>query len=446
MLTRRYIVFKALLDLIEANFTNQIIDLSQVELNKLESTGIETQFFDEISASDFANLKTTVNLDSIKTFFFRNDLITYIPDDLFSCFKNLFSLTLKVTDIECLSNVFQMENLIELDLSGCNLSRLKDNIFNDLKNLKNLNLSFNRLKTFNKKTFNGLVNLEILNLNKNQIHSFEKNALSNLKKLKNLLIEKNKILHLTHGMFSGLNKLEKLSLNGKEIKTIDQRVFQQCRIMEVLDLSENKFSQELHPFLFRFNKNLKYLNMKKCSPSGLECLNRLTQLEYLDLTGDCLKIDEFYKIEIKSLKFLMLTCSDIPKFGKIFKELRALEIVGVENFPEGCLKFLQNLEYLHINFNKCLNKLNDEHFKGPVDLKYLNMSTTHPDDNLTSFRNIQLAERLFIHSNDVEINTTNRYMELIDKTSFYSDQPILCYKDFYLKNILNVSNSVKNSI
>ncbi|GFO33464.1 toll-like receptor m [Plakobranchus ocellatus] len=110
-------------------------------------------------------------------------------------------------------------NLQQLDLSGNEISEVKDTSFKFLFSLVNLNLAKNSLQRINNMTFQGLVNLRTLDLSQNAIFHIDVGAFDCLTKLKTLNLSHNTRFtytynHMPPRLFIPLQDLRFLYIQG----------------------------------------------------------------------------------------------------------------------------------------------------------------------------------------------------------------------------------------
>eukprot|EP01126_Amoeba_proteus_P045265 TRINITY_DN5057_c0_g4_i3.p1 TRINITY_DN5057_c0_g4~~TRINITY_DN5057_c0_g4_i3.p1 ORF type:complete len:506 (+),score=131.84 TRINITY_DN5057_c0_g4_i3:550-2067(+) len=145
-----------------------------------------------------------------------------------------------------------------LDLSGCALSDLPTNVFENL-NWSNLDLSFNKfsvwpinlnmLENLQELIFsgchlttlgddlNGLVNLRILSLNGNRVEIIG-DSIGHLMSLEKLDLSNNEITRISPKI-GNLRSLEELNLSGNQLQNLPPS-FGKLEFLELLDLGSNK--------------------------------------------------------------------------------------------------------------------------------------------------------------------------------------------------------------
>lgn len=130
------------------------------------------------------------NLESLKLS--KCDSLSRIHRKMFNGLHNLLDLDMsdcELTSIH-LQTFYHTPKLIKLNLSNNNLNLKNTNAVHNLIHLKELNLSNNKIEYFNieESMFENLVSLEVLDLTKNGIGAIEINLLEYLKKLRVLTI------------------------------------------------------------------------------------------------------------------------------------------------------------------------------------------------------------------------------------------------------------------
>lgn len=113
-----------------------------------------------------------------------------IDSDFLSNLTNLLCLTLnRIKGFKLTKDTFSKnESLQKLDMIGCDIKILPDNVFANLNNLMELSLRCNKLEALNENSFNGLDNLKELDLWINSFNEFNMNILPKLPKLESMTL------------------------------------------------------------------------------------------------------------------------------------------------------------------------------------------------------------------------------------------------------------------
>ncbi|CAF1131965.1 unnamed protein product, partial [Brachionus calyciflorus] len=231
----------------------------------------------------------------------------------------------------------EMNQIVSLDLTNLpNLKSLNENVLYGLENLEILHLSKMNFLKFPSSSYKNLLNLNKLILNKitfKNLSIFKDSKYIDKLSLKNCCFVKNQ---LTNDNYEILNNLKSLESD------IDLEIFEKnYSTLEILSL-EYQTLKNLNNF-----KMLKFLNIRNCSP--LECinfLNDLNQMEFLDFKLPNNLIDSFELVNLYKLKFLVLTCENIPNFNESFKNLQGLELINAKSIPRDQFVNLINVDYL----------------------------------------------------------------------------------------------------
>lgn len=194
--------------------------------------------------------------------------------------KNLTHLNLSGNPLVCLPDGFDDLNLTILDLTGCRLRHVPEEVFG-LTGLKTLYLGTNFLREISPAIQN-LAALKELNLNNNLLGTLplELGMLPNVK-----------ALHLTHNQFTDfpmavcrLKELEHLHISENQLDLLPHEL-RRCSALKVLDLSFNNFC-------FFPRSALGLLNLVQLSLGGNklafipEGLKNLEHLLFLDLSAN----------------------------------------------------------------------------------------------------------------------------------------------------------------
>ena len=152
-------------------------------------------------------------------------------------------------------------NLIELDLSGSNLSKFNSTIFQSLKKLERLDLAGKELTSLNPSWSRDLPSLQYLDLDGNQL-ILDSNIFKGFKSLKYLSLKYSKINSIHPDCFEDLESLSSLSLIGNQLSCLDSRVFKSLGNLKKLRLLDNEFTV-IMPEVFEPLVNLEILCLDK---------------------------------------------------------------------------------------------------------------------------------------------------------------------------------------
>lgn len=179
--------------------------------------------------------------------------------------KNLQVLDLSKNNFQTLpSKVFQERGLINLQkifLSECKLGRLSPDTFFQLNNLVELDLSVNLLTSVPSESLSYVTRLRRLNLHKNPIRTIGKDSFSELTNLGILDLSDCEIESVEKGAFNALKALDHIKLDGNRLSTLPDDVFNDLPITNIgLHRNPWKCDCEVRPIL-------EYLNKFKITPS-----------------------------------------------------------------------------------------------------------------------------------------------------------------------------------
>lgn len=133
--------------------------------------------------------------------------------------------------------------LAELTLGHCNIWRIPDLLFSNLKNLYALDLSYNKLRVISKKAFVGLGNLNTLKLEGNTLLSeIEVNTFHPFKYISSLNLNGLSLKEIAAHTFQGMTGLRVLNLSNNPIDTIENNAFRDLTHLRILDIRSNSIS------------------------------------------------------------------------------------------------------------------------------------------------------------------------------------------------------------
>lgn len=135
-------------------------------------------------------------------------------------------------------------SMLELNLSGNNITSIPERAFANLSNLQRLLLSNNKITYISYNAFAGLNNLQQLYLGGNQLTSIAANTFTGLKSLQYLGLGSNKLTSIAANTFADLNNLQKLELNNNQLTSIAINAFAGLNNLQELELLYNRLNQE----------------------------------------------------------------------------------------------------------------------------------------------------------------------------------------------------------
>ncbi|CAF1124053.1 unnamed protein product [Brachionus calyciflorus] len=299
-------------------------------------------FVDQIPQEVFRYLRYVNNL-------IISNYYSFISGNDFYYFENLVHLHFVQGVQEIKPKAFNgLKNLVYLNLSDCDLSYLDEQCFNGLFNLEYLNLKSNCLREIGENVFSPLRKLIYLNLNDNRVKKL------NLRKLKNL-----RFLDIGNSYCLD-SKIKSIKVNGNLEVFISESFSENCNLKteSIKYLFLNNIPSEF-PLVIQNN------------------LDAFKNLEFFEFQSLCIDHEFLNIFNFKNLKVLIGRFENIPKFGQNLCNLKYLKIYNVKEFNQCCLEVLNNLDYLDIEFDddaSLIENIEENHFKGINDLKYLSMT------------------------------------------------------------------------
>ncbi|CAO1409687.1 unnamed protein product [Diamesa tonsa] len=224
--------------------------------------------------------------------------------------------TLKFIDLshsfitEIADYTFSIKSLVELNLSGNNLTSIGGLVFNGAQALEKIDLSYNMITVIDADTFSTLTTLHDLNISHNALHnsSFgdagqEWDTDNPIASLKILDLSFNNIFYydyLPYQAFSGLPQLEKIYLRNNRIP-IDYGCFSLNHFLKKVDLSYNNL------VYFDLNMLLSVRNLKTVYVHG----NGITYGDQVDVAEVRSVFPDFKKIGLSDNNFACETLAQI---------------------------------------------------------------------------------------------------------------------------------------
>lgn len=349
--------------------TSDINDLQIISLYpKTDDLNIDSLFAGNLLNFQMLTLdcENISNIEKYFSFFKKNDhfghltITNYKSNNLpnnIGDLTNLRILEIRNSKIMYFPNIFNLNQLIELSLTGTLIKEIPNSI-KQLSNLEILNLEdcqikslpteIVELKGINSISFTNMPNLDFIDIFKKisliknniglsiidcnfSIIPFEITLLNNVEEL---YLRNNNIVNVPGYLFS-LQKLYKLDLIGNKISFIaNDSIFSNNIVLKNISLSNNVFTQ--FPLFLMHLKGLKELdlsyNLISSFPNDIQGLNR-SNLNKIDLNNNILEKFPLGLYLLDSLKSIYLR-------ENIIREL-----------PEEIIKF-QNLSYIDLSFNK----------------------------------------------------------------------------------------------
>ena len=328
--------------------------------------------------------------------------------------------TLKETDFSTL----QATQLLELSITGTQLSEIQDSAFKTLLSLQKLRLSRNQIYSLTENAYYGLSHLHELDLSHNKIRSLYSQVLNPLISLRRLDLSYNLINDIPAGLFTaqrnlqiltlqgnhvgnlrgesfqGLTNLRTLFAGGCDIRNIDSSVFNMLSGVDTLDLSYNDL------IVFPSHTDLQTLRvLRNLTLQG----NRLTglnnyqfqglHLDTLDLSRNSItKIEPNVFSGVGSIRYLYLSYNNLNFLPDFVFQPMAEQIIN-----------------LQLNNNKGLTQLPSNLFNGMHTLTDLNLSSC----SLQYLDDQQFYQLHNLHTVDIAGNfLKNLPKSFVEKTNF----------------------------
>ncbi|CAF0914801.1 unnamed protein product [Brachionus calyciflorus] len=426
-----FVRFKVFLKLIESKRDESLVDLTHSENNIIAELDLSDDYTD-LNENSLSFISTCLNVEFLEKLKIENYSVRVLPKNFFRPLKYLTKLKLSLRNLRHLPqgvfnglkyleilklcdftstkiepNIFK--NLISLEkLVLYRVSLKNDGLFRSLKNLKKLVIKNCRSSYFELKSFNTLKNLEYLKFLKNSISQLELYGYWGFKSLKILEIDQNLELYKINP------RLEILSYKFYKLKCV------------------NNF------------KMLKFLNIRKCYFKSIDFLNGLNELEFLDINLPVDLIDSFELVNLPKLKFLVLTCENIPNFNESLNNLQGLELSGCRFLPRDQFVNLVNLDYLYVSHSEFVIKtFINANFQIINQLKYLKYDSNFffgfIDDEIEKEKiRRDSTLKFFKEPNETVIEIDNYSIEIMGKLK----EEVISEK-VYFEKYLQVSECVR---
>ncbi|KAK6637655.1 hypothetical protein RUM44_008077 [Polyplax serrata] len=269
---------------------------------------------------------------------------------------NNFGKVLEENMFDTIFNFPKMLQLEELNLADCQINYIEREAFDPLPNLKILHLENNNLENLQDGWILTRPKLTHLDLSSNgltpQMSYLEHKEMETTLDLS--IFTELRVLNLSDGVFLNTTKivlslngnLRQLSLRNTNLDTVPENIFYKLTLLEFLDISYNKNFKTIRTFsieIFRNLVKLKTLILQGCQINVASLYQKtsnysfmaLTHLEYLDLSYNNIKMNDFVMFKIfPNLKFLKLTGN------------------GIASWKNSLLNFSVQLEGIYLDENK----------------------------------------------------------------------------------------------
>jgi len=347
-----------------------------------------------------------LNQNLIELDFSQNDLGNIFRK--FSILTNIEILVLRKVNLQSMEQIpFQNYfNLMKLDLSYNNLTRLNYGSFKNLKMLEYLDLSFNQIYFIDGRIFGDrgdlkAKKLKYLNLESNKIINFN-DVLANLINLDEFVISNNQLVAMplfatqikvdfssrVHYFYFNLNRIKTLTyfsfdmsslllldFNNNEISTIESDAFEELKNLQILSISGN-FLCNITNEIFLNQLNLINLNLSHNLIEFVELnsFQNLIELKVLDLSFNRLlsiennlfkglaNLNDLYLLNNFTFRLLNQSFNHLINIGNIYltrsmiQENKCLFMHSIErevkrNVGDGKYKFFKSINLVSNDFH-----------------------------------------------------------------------------------------------
>ena len=372
-----------------------------------------------------------------------------------------------------------IQELQELDLSGCNLTYLLPAMFSKLTTVTYINLASNNLTDLPKATFAPLLEMDYLDLSSNKLAQLKSDVFENngeivslkvrnnpLSSLKGVRIENLQTLDvglcnfsvIDADTFSGFPNIRDLNLDGNGITSINSNAFKSMSRLQNLDLSNNKLTGPLSGDIFITNFQLETLKlannpgMKKFPETGFQ--GNFSDMYFLDASRCGLThLDEDDLKRMNRIERLHLHDNEIQyiKPGVLSPKVTYLDLSGNKiahleqvSFPSG-----SSLRSLKLSGNP-IKTISPAYFINTPRLTRLNLKSCELkqlwNSTESTLPSLKVLSYLNLANNKIKnLSLKNlRYIESI-RTLVLSDNPLMCNDD--LKELIKLltENEVASS-
>ena len=377
--------------------------------------------------------------DDLQELFLDGNLITSLPNGVFSPLSNLKRLQLQNNRLTTVGSRFLggLASLVVLDLSGNQISAVDLNAWTPVPVLSTLRLHDNAISgILNSARLQDLAELQELRLDGNRFSEVTDDAFRLLPKLRSVNIARNGVRALPGSVFSANSVLEEVDASHNEIGGLESAVFNETTRLTTLMLHDNRIDT-LPIYVFKHMNNLRVLRLERNviadvpsnSLSGLSSLrrldlshNRLTSLplgifdplglvDTMSLAGNQISVVAQRPFaSMRNLLTLDLSNNRLSSMGDWFQTTTGLTHLHLDGnrlndiHPEA-LSSLSGLQELHLARN-LLSSVAGGLFRNSASLNYLDMSSNPlrrvRDDNGTTFGGLTSLRRMNLSSTCLE--------------------------------------------
>ena len=168
------------------------------------------------------------------------------------------------------------QSLMDLNLSGNNITNIKDESFKFTNKIEILDLRENPGK-LSENSFQNLTYLSILDISDMNVSVIPDKLFYHISSVRELRFDKNKIEQINEDTFAGLKQLQTLSISwNPKLREIDSKAFQQNRNLSKIEISHNKALSDLPKELFNNLPKLTYLDLRDNNLSHVELPEKIS--------------------------------------------------------------------------------------------------------------------------------------------------------------------------
>ncbi|CAH0724505.1 unnamed protein product, partial [Brenthis ino] len=338
------------------------------------------------------NRLTRIERDSFKGLDYLIDIdlsgnnISYIDPEAFLDSHGLLNVELQDNPLNEVEGPFLMSSTLQyLDIGNCNLSVINTQFFDNITSITTLDLSNNPLKSLKGDVFDVLTSLETLRLNDCKLNMISENLFSSLVNLKNLELAGNQLSNINWPEVLGpLMRLEYLNLRKSRLTALSEDTFSNCTNLVTLILAENELRDlDVGITLGNSVNHLEQLDLSNCKiqgPISGDAFANATRLKSLYLSGNPLFAPDLREALAplpKLEKLFLSNCElrNLPDNFNVFENLLELDISHnpLVNVFTRLLAPLEKLEYLNMGYSN-LSYVGPETFAHMTSLKKLILS------------------------------------------------------------------------
>ena len=258
--------------------------------------------------------KTFSGLTKLCFLFVNNNQLSFLPPGLFDDLCRLSSLSLagnRFVDVSNLSLSLAgtgqprwlrcgrgLARLRSLDLHDNRLRRLRADGFRSLRSLVELNLSGNEISVVDAGTFSGLVELRTLYIDANHLTAVVPAMFDGLTGLTTLDVSHNRLSDVASGTFRNLTALRSLHLHDNEIHAVRPEAWNGLNDLLELNLASNRLTV-IEQSMFAGLCSLRQLDLSdnEVAVVRADAFVCLPALERLRLSGNLLPDAERHRFE-----------------------------------------------------------------------------------------------------------------------------------------------------